>query len=135
MADIDMLTYLVMAADADTPAGSLPYAGRIVGLRAVDMTQLGSGPDDVGVLLGIAGYPRTGGSTGTEFLMTPALDNVTRDFIRDIPSPKLWVDTNARANYRQVARILIRDRGVPAADVRSALKTLYDAAVANDRIA
>jgi len=127
------LQYIQMVADADTPSGAAQWDGQIVGIPFEYIPGLGSGPDDTGRLLGVDGYPRAGGPTGTQFVMTPALDNVTRDFIRDIPSPEIWKDTNQRQVYRQTARALIRDHGVGAADVRGFLKQLYDAAVANDR--
>lgn len=132
---IDLLQAIILEADADTPATYLPYAGRVVLIHPEDMPGMGSGPTDPGKLLGILGYPNGVNAQGmTRYLMTPALDQVTKDFIDSIPLPKVWLDTTKRNVYRTVARQLIRDYGVPAADVRTALKALYDAAVANDRL-
>lgn len=125
---IDSLQRVRLVADANTPALSLPYADLIVLLHAEDMIQLGSGPTNPGILLGLWGYP-TGVVDGvTQYLMTNALDDVTRDFIRDIPGPLGWKDTNQRQVYRQAARQMIRDLGVPAPETRIILQTLFDAA-------
>lgn len=127
-----------MVADADTPSGSLQWDGRIVAIPVEYLSTIGSGPNDTGTLLGVHGYPRAGGPTGTEFLMTPALDVVTRDFIRDIPNAEtpgaFWADVAQRAEYREIARVLVRDFRISAADVRPMLQRLYNAAVRNERL-
>lgn len=129
---INLRPRVQMIANADTPASSLPYANLVVVLVDADMASLGSGPDNPGQLLGVWGYP-TGtviidGVTVTQYLMTNALDDVTRDFIRDIPGVTGWKDINQRAVYRQTARQLIRDWSVPAPEVRTYLQALFDAA-------
>jgi hypothetical protein len=91
---------------------------------------LGSGRGNPGRLLGIYGWTQTGPGGRLEWVMSSVLDAATVDYIRDIP-PGGWVDTTARATYRQQIRRLIT-AGMTAADARDLARTLYLAARTNE---
>jgi hypothetical protein len=127
------LQWIKLVADVNTNvADAETYAGKIVGIRPEDIATLGSGPDSPGKLFGVRGYPRSGGLTGTEFVMLPNVEPITARFIATIPPEGAWKLVASRQVYRNAADILIDTYGVPAGAVRTALKSLYDAAVANN---
>ena len=128
------VVWVNLVADANTtPADAEAYAGKTVGLHSADIATLGSGPDNPGKLFGVLrGYPRAGGTTGTEFLMIPNVEPVTARFIQTIPAEGFWKLAASRQVYRNVALSLIDTYQVPAGALRTALKSLYDAAVSNN---
>src|SRR5688572_21208780 len=124
------LTWVAMVADDDTPAESLPLNGRIVGLRPADIAGMGSGPDNPGELGGVRGFPRTGGPTGTEFLMTPKIPAAIVAAFTTIPGPQGWLVPASRQAFATVGRALIDTHDLPPSLVLGALGDLYAAAVA-----
>lgn len=120
-------TWVTLAADADTPTGLTQYAGRIIGVPAG--ITLPTTIDTITVSgVTIPGYARAGAS-GPEWVMSAA-PNPNVAALNAIPGPGGWTDQTARAKYADIGLALLQ-LGVPGTDVRTGLKQLYDAAVAN----
>jgi hypothetical protein len=126
---------VVFTADADTPAESLPYDGKTFLVPPEYLTAIGSGPGNPGILIGIRGYHVAAGPTGHQWLMTAPVNNAVRDAILAIPGVHSWTVQASFVAFRNAAVTLIRDFGVPAPTVVTALTNLYSAAVTNDHTA
>lgn len=124
------LTWVAMVADADTPAESLPLNGRVVGLHPADTAGMGSGPDNPGKLFGVRGYPRSGGPTGTEYVMVPTIPAAVVAAFNVIPGPQGWIMPASKATFANVGVALIDTYGIAASLVLGALGDMYNAAVA-----
>lgn len=131
MSNIDQWVGIQFVADADTPADATQWDQKIFLVAPEYMANIGSGPSNPGVLMGVRGYHVTGGPTGHQWLMTGPVTNAVRDQIGQIPGAQGWLAPGTRATYRQAAAQLIRQHGVPAPDVISILTDLYNAAAAN----
>lgn len=116
---IDSLHWIRLVADATTPPEWQQYGGRIVGVDAIPPT-LGSGPDNLGSLLGLGGYPRASADplTGTEFVLTRT-DTITATFIAGL-RPDGWTDPTQLQAVQDAAAQAIA-AGTSAADVRTLL--------------
>lgn len=119
------LTHIEMVADADTPAEYQPLNGRLVSLRPADTAGMGSGPDAPGELLGVRGYPRSGGPTGTQFLMTALIPASIIAAFNTIPGPQGWQVQASRQGFAQVGQALITTYGASPSLTLQTLNNLY----------
>lgn len=114
--------------DANSPAEHAALNGLIVGLLPDDMAVMGSGPDNPGVLFGnVRGYPRPGGPTGTEYLITPAIPQSIVDAFNVIPGVQGWQVNGSRTQFAAVGQALILTYGVTPALALTTLQNLYAA--------
>lgn len=121
------LTWVTMVADAETPPESLPLNGHSVGLRAADLTVMGSGPDNPGSIGDVRGYPRPGGPFGMEYLMTPVVPASIRAAFDVVPGPQGWQVPASRQTFANIGQQLINTYGVTPNLALQALTNLYNA--------
>lgn len=116
-----------LAADADTPSDMLVHVGTkvMVGpeLQPIPTTFTADG------IGGFSGYGRTASDGALEWVIATAQDELLR-FVNRIPGAGVWYDTEARRVWRRAADDL-RARGASSGELRTMLKAMYDAAVAN----
>jgi hypothetical protein len=125
--DLGTQTFVTLVADADTPAGLVQYNGWKVGVPAGKT--LPTGVDVIQVNgQNIPGYGRTGAS-GPEWVMAKAV-NPEIAALDALPGPGGWTDQTARAQVRGAGQHLL-ELGVPRADMRAAVKAVFDASRAD----
>lgn len=131
------LSYLRLVALADAPPEVAPYHGLILGLRAADLAELGSGPESPGTLAGIFGYTRPNEGAGeeggltisAEWVMAPPIPAPVVAAFEVLPGPEGWQIAASRTAYSGMGQALIVTYGIAAVDVLAALQSLYTAAV------
>lgn len=129
---LESLSWMRLASGPDTQPEHLPYAGQIIGVPPG--TDVGSGPTNPGIILGVRGYPEQrppGSVPPIDWVMTSSLPTVARDYIHAIPDTG-WVRPESEATFQAMARALI-EFPVPMASVGDLLTQLWTAAVLNER--
>jgi hypothetical protein len=122
--------WIVLVADGDTPPALTGYAGRIVGVPAgVQLPPLGTLDSITVGAVTVHGYLRPAAGGTLEWVMAAPL-NPTLVAVNAIPSTGAWTDLAARQVYYSIGQVLL-GVGVTGADLRTGLKALYDAAVAD----
>lgn len=117
MTSLDDFAWFVLTAVDTTPPQYVQYDQRIIGVPSNAMLTLGSGPDNMGELLGIPGYPqRSNDNLVTNAFVMTAADDVTTAFIAKL------VPGDDAANVKLQAVVdTFTAAGVSAADVRQAI--------------
>jgi hypothetical protein len=125
--------WIVLVADADTPANLTQFAGRIVGVPVgVQLPPMGTLDS---ITIGgntVNGYLRPSAGGYTEWVMAAPV-SPTVVAVNAIPSTGSWTDLSARQVYYTIGQQLL-GLGVSGVDLRNGLKALYDSAI-NDAVA
>lgn len=120
--------YVVLVADADTPADLQGFAGRVIALPTA--VTLPDGFDSI-TFSGQTfwGTKRYNSSSGNwEWVMAPP-QNPNIVFLDSLPGPGGWLVDASRTTVRQVGQILMR-RGMAGPDLRQGMQQVYAAVVA-----
>jgi hypothetical protein len=123
--------WFVTVADADTPQSLVQWAGRFVGVpQGVPLPPDGK-IDSITVSgLTLWGYLRTNQTNGIREWVIAAPVNPNIAAVNAIPSRGEWTDLTARGTYYAIGQALL-GFGVSGPDLRSGLKALHDAAIAD----
>ena len=124
------LNWFVTFADADTPASLAGWAGRIVGVPPGTPLPAYGKLDSITVSgITLWGYLRED-QNGNKQWVIAGQPNPNVVAINAIPVHGSWTSLTARQVYYDIGQSLL-GLGVSGSDLRSGLKALYDAAVAD----
>lgn len=128
--DLGNPTWFITAADGDTPANLVQWAGRFVGVPAGTPLPPEGQIDSITVSgLELWGYLRTNQNGNREWVIA-GQPNPNVVALNAIPARGSWTDLAARQVYAQIGQALL-GVGVSGSDLRVGLKNLYNAAVAD----